>query len=57
MIKKIKIWFSPVPGVGLRGVILKKQFIGYKILFRDIDKKCCITNFILDDGFIYRDER
>ena len=45
--KKRKVWFEPsgVPGLGLCAIILKKEFIGYKILYRDIDR-CRILHFV-----------
>jgi len=39
---KRKIWLSPCPGVGMKAVILKKRFGFYKILYKDLDRKCRI---------------
>jgi hypothetical protein len=35
-----KIWFEPVPAVGLKGVTLRKGLFKTKILYRDFDGLC-----------------
>lgn len=34
------VWLSPCPGVGLRGVSLKRWWQYYKVLYRDLDGRC-----------------
>lgn len=52
---KRKIYMEVGLGLALKGVILKKMFIGYKVLYRDFDGKCKIIHFLSGDLLIPRD--
>lgn len=40
---KVKKWYEPCPGVGLKAVVLKKNRIGMnKIIYRSANNKCYI---------------
>jgi hypothetical protein len=45
-IMKTKVWFAPIPTIGLKGVLLEffigKLLLVRKILFRDINDKCYV---------------
>lgn len=51
---KRKVWFEPIPGVGLRAVVLKRRwFWGNKIIFRDINGEC-YTTWVYDGAIFDR---
>jgi hypothetical protein len=53
--RRVRIWFTPFPGLGLRGVATKR-LIGWTVVCRDYAGKC-FTKWVptLDRKWIVRD--
>lgn len=40
---RTRVWLSPCPGVGFRGVVLRRVWGFLKVLYRDLDGRCRVS--------------